>query len=129
PDGSRAATGSYDKDLRLWQVSDGSQIALMAGHGDKVQRLAVAPDGTIASGDISGAILLWDGRDGRFLRKLAQNKTGVGSLSFSLDTKLLVATCGFGDCSGALGYVYDTASGQVAVTYSGHDNAVQASAF
>ena len=72
PDGNRAVTGSYDHDLRLWQVSDGSQIALMAGHGNKVQRVAVAPDGTIASGDISGTILLWDGRDGRLLRTLVQ---------------------------------------------------------
>ncbi len=129
PDGNRAVTGSYDKDLRLWQVSDGSQIALMAGHGDKVQRLAVAPDGTIASGDVSGAILLWDGRDGRFLRKLTQNKTGVGSLNFSLDGKLLLATCGRGGCAVAPSYLYDARSGQVAVTYSGHDDAVQASAF
>ncbi len=130
PDGSRAVTGSNDKDMRLWQVSDGSQIALMAGHGDKVYRLAVAPDGTVASGDISGTILLWDGRDGRLLRTLAKNKTGVGSLRFSLDGKLLVATCGMGGCFGPQAHadVYDLASGQVAVTYSGHDNAVPASA-
>ncbi len=128
PDGSRAVTGSYDKELRLWNVGDGSQIALMTGHTDKVYRLAVARDGTIASGDISGAILLWDGRDGRFLRKLAQNKTGVGALTFSLDGKLLLSTCGFRGCSGAPEYVYDVASGHVAVTYSWHDNAVIASA-
>ena len=129
PDGSRAVTGSYDHDLRLWQVSDGSQIALMAGHGDKVHSLAFSPDGTIASGDLSGAILLWDGRYGRFLRILAQNKTGVGSLNFSLDGKLLLSTCGRGGCTGAPIYVNDVASGQVVTTYSGHDNAVQASAF
>ena len=130
PDGSRAVTASFDKDLRLWQVSDGSQIALMAGHSDKVFRLAVAPDGTIASADISGAILLWDGRNGRLLRTFAQMKTGVGSLNFSLDGKLLLASCGMGGCSGSLAYVhvYDVASGQVAVTYPGHNNAVRASA-
>jgi WD40 repeat protein len=129
PDGRRAVTGSYDKDLRLWQVSNGTQIARMAGHTDKVYRVAIARDGTIASGDISGAILLWDGRNGRLLRTLVRNKNGVGSLNFSVDGKLMLATCGFGNCSGALGYVYNVASGQVAVTYSGHDNAVQASAF
>ncbi|MGA7330077.1 MAG: caspase family protein [Rhodomicrobium sp.] len=129
PNGRRAVTGSFDKELRLWKVSDGSQIALMAGHGDKVMSLAVAPDGTIASGDISGAILLWDGRFGRFLRTLAQQKIGAGSVTFSPDSKLLVSTCGFGDCSGALGYVYDAASGQRATSYSGHDNAVFATAF
>ena len=130
PDGNRALTGSYDKDLRLWQVSDGSQIALMAGHGNKVQRLAVAPDGTIASGDISGAILLWDGRDGHLLRTLVQLKTGVGSLRFSLDGKLLLTSCGMGGCFGsqAHAHVYDVASGELAVTYPGHNNAVPSSA-
>ena len=53
PDASRAVTGSYDRDLRLWRVADGKEIAHMTGHGDKVHSLAVAPDGTIASGDNS----------------------------------------------------------------------------
>ena len=65
-------TGSFDRDLRLWRVADGKEIARMPGHGDKVRSLAVAPDGTIASGDVSGEIRLWDGRDGRLLRILAQ---------------------------------------------------------
>ena len=130
PDGKRAVTGSFDKELRLWQVSDGAEVALMAGHGDKVYRVAVAPDGTIASGDISGSILLWDGRDGHLLRSLAQMKTGVGSLSFSRDGKLLLASCGMGGCSGSLAHVlvYDAQSGRVTLEYAGHDNAVRASA-
>ena len=60
PDGSRAVTGSLDHDLRLWRVDDGKEIAHMTGHGDKVLSLALAPDGTIASGDASGEIRLWD---------------------------------------------------------------------
>jgi len=129
PDGSRVVTGSYDKDLRLWRVSNGAQIALMVGHGDKVMSLAFAQDGTIASGDIAGTILLWDGRYGRFRRTLAQQKIGAGSLSFSHNGKLLLSTCGFGDCAGAPAYVYDVASGQKVASYHGHDNVVRASAF
>jgi WD40 repeat protein/uncharacterized caspase-like protein len=129
PDGNRVVTGSYDKTLRLWRISDGAQIALMAGHGDKVMSLAFAPDGTIASGDIAGTILLWDGQYGRILRTLAQQKFGSGSLSFSPNGKLLVSTCGFAGCSGAPAYVYDVASGQNVASYHGHDNAVLASAF
>src|SRR5208282_2717084 len=49
PDGSRAVTGSFDHDLKLWRTDDGKEIAHMTGHGDKVRSLAVAPDGTIAS--------------------------------------------------------------------------------
>jgi WD40 repeat protein len=129
PDGSRAVTGSYDKDLRLWRVSDGALIATMSGHGDKVMSLAVARNGTIASGDLSGAIRLWNGRDGRFLRILTQQKFASGSLSFSRNGKLLLSTCGFGNCSGAPGHVYDVASGGTITSYHGHDNAVLATAF
>ncbi len=133
PDGSRAVTGSFDHDLRLWGVADGKEIAHMTGHGDKVRSLAVAPDGTVASGDWSGEIRLWDsgpeggasGRDGRFLRVLARQGTVVGSLSFSPDGKLLLSGVGEGnEC-----HVYDIASGKEIVSYTGHDNIVLATAF
>ena len=129
PDGSRAVTGSDDHDLRLWRVADGKEIAHMTGHGDKVRSLAVAPDGTIASGDWAGEIRLWDGRDGRVLSLLVRQGTMVGSLGFSPDGKLLLSSCGQ-HCNGAFGgKVYDTASGKEIVTYTGHDNIVLATAF
>ena len=126
PDGSRAVTGSLDHDLRLWRVADGKEIARMTGHGDKVRSLAVAPDGTVASGDLSGEIRLWDARDGRFLRILARQGTEVGSLSFSPDGRLLLSGVGSAppNC-----HVYDVSSGNEIVTYTGHDNTVFATAF
>ena len=134
PDGSRAVTGSFDHDLRLWSVADGKEIAHMTGHGDRVISLAVAPDGTIASGDQSGEIRLWasgsgdrgSGRDGRFLRVLARQGTMVGSLSFSPDGKLLLSGVG---SAPANCHVYGIASGKEIVTYAGHDNIVLATAF
>ncbi len=124
-DGSSAVTGSLDRDLRLWRVADGEEIAHMTGHGDKVYSLAVAPDGTIASGDVSGEIRLWNGRDGRFLRMLARQGTQVGSLSFSPNGKLLLSGVGEGsEC-----HVYEITSGKEIVTYTGHDNVVIATAF
>lgn len=101
----------------------------MRGHTDKVMSMAFAQNGAIASGDISGNILLWDGQNGRLLRNLVRQKFGSGSLSFSPDGKLLLSTCGFGICSGAPGYVYDVASGRTLTSYAGQDNAVLATAF
>ena len=126
PDGARAVTGSYDHDLRLWSVESGASLQTMSGHQDKVQSLAVAPDGTIASGDWSGEIRLWDGKTGAFLKVLARQKTEVGSLSFSPDGKRLLS--GVGDGVGNDCHVYDTASGRETVTYRGHDNIVIATA-
>ena len=125
PDGARAVTGSNDHELRLWRVADGGEIARMPGHGDKVVSLAVAPDGTIASGDDSGEIRLWDGGTGAFGKVLARQGTDIGSLSVSPDGKRLLSGVGTGPhhC-----HVYDLASGQEVVTYSGHDNIVIATA-
>ena len=108
-------------------MADGKEIAHMTGHADKVRSLAVAPDGTIASGDASGEIRLWDGRDGRFLRVLARQGTIVGSLSFSPDGKLLLSGAGEGR-GGNNCHVYDIASGKEIATYTGHDNIVIATA-
>ncbi|MGO9806110.1 MAG: PDZ domain-containing protein, partial [Rhodomicrobium sp.] len=129
PDGRSAVTGSFDRDLRLWRVADGKEMARMPGHGDKVRSLAVAPDGTIASGDRSGEIRLWDSRDGRLLRILVKQGPGVGSLSFSRDGKLLLSSCGQ-HCNDVFGgRVCDVSSGKEIAAYTGHDNVVLATAF
>jgi WD40 repeat protein len=123
PDGARAVTGAYDNDLRLWHDADGQEIAVMKGHADKVRSVAVAPDGTIASGDASGEIRLWNGETGAFLRTLAQQRRGVGSLSFSPDGRTLLS--GFGAGSGVYGcHVWDIGTGHERATYGEHDNTV-----
>jgi WD40 repeat protein len=131
PDGLRAVTSSYDKTLRLWSVADGRLINVMMGHGDKVAALAVlSKDGTIASGDASGEIRLWDGRTGDALSPAPFAGLGgwVGSLSFSPDGRLLLATCGFTGCNDTQ-KVFEVTSGKELETYSKHDNTVFASAF
>jgi WD40 repeat protein len=127
PDGARAVTGSYDKDLRLWRVADGQEIAVMKGHADKVRSLDVARDGTIASGDWSGEVRLWNGVTGAFLRTLARLSRNPPSLSFSADAKTLLS----GNVEGSGAYechVWDVATGRELVTYREHDNATFATA-
>jgi WD40 repeat protein len=130
PDGARAVTGALDDDLRLWRVADGQEIAVMKGHADKVLAVAVARGGTVASGNISGEIRLWDGRTGAFLRTLARQGTVVGSLSFSPDGKTLLSgiskVSADGNSYGA--HVFDVASGRELITYREHDNIVLATA-
>jgi len=127
PDGERAVTGSLDNDLRLWRVGDGEQLALMEGHQADVDNVAIAPDGTIASGDLSGEIRLWDGRTGGFLRVLARQLTRISSLSFGRKGLKLLSGAGTRR-SGIDCHVYDTFSGGELVRYTGHDNIVLATA-
>jgi WD40 repeat protein len=126
-DGLHAVTGADDQELRLWRAADGALIQIMAGHKDKVFRLAISPDGRIASGDESGEIRLWDGRKGALLKTLTRQRTEVGSLSFSPDGKLLLS-CDGTKGAGQACHVFDAMSGRETITYLEHDNVVLANA-
>ncbi|MBO0765403.1 MAG: caspase family protein [Hyphomicrobiaceae bacterium] len=144
PDGARAVTAS-GKTLRLWRVADGTLIkerkGLFAdeerkGHSSPVTALAVSSRGTIASGDESGEIWLWDGMTAaaeNMLANAAQTGLQIGSLRFSPDGSLLLSTAGtYGWCGGRCPFVqhiWDVASGREVTTYTKHDNSVFASGY
>ncbi|TGO02928.1 hypothetical protein PN36_16115 [Candidatus Thiomargarita nelsonii] len=128
PDSKRVVTGSLDHSLRLWQVRNGKHLATLKGHTDKVQAVAISPqDGTIASGSWDQTIRLWNGRTGRFIKILANQGTGVGSLSFSHDGRyLLSGVTEHGPNRNC--HVYSLPTGKEQLTYKGHDNIVLATA-
>jgi WD40 repeat protein len=59
PDG-RLASGSYDRTIRLWDVTTGAETARLEGHSGLVSALCVLPDGRLASGSYDRTIRLWD---------------------------------------------------------------------
>ena len=66
PCGQYLASGSWwggtDKvSIRLWDVSNGENVATLWSHSTDVEYLAFSPDGTLlASGSFDGTILLWE---------------------------------------------------------------------
>ena len=98
PDG-RTLAGTNPRGLWAWDLTPSPEQTALAGHKTEVQAVAVSPDGTIASGDIEGRILLWspsgglaaeligepDRRDTDFMRR------GVGGLTFSPSGRLVVS--------------------------------------
>ena len=67
PDGPWLASGSQDKTVRIWDVATGrDQPALLEGHNNTVEAVAVAPDGSwLASGDSHGVLRIWDAAAGQ----------------------------------------------------------------
>ena len=60
PDGSLVAAGTKERLVHLFRVADGSEAAVLEGHGDYVEDVEFSPDGTTicsASGDAT--LRLW----------------------------------------------------------------------
>ncbi len=90
PDGKTALSGSWDRTLRLWDLSSGREIRKFEGHSGKVQSVAISPDGSTAlSGSEGqnyigpGELKLWDLASGREIRKFVGHSSAVTSVAIA----------------------------------------------
>ncbi|MDW8029965.1 MAG: hypothetical protein RMK94_16420, partial [Armatimonadota bacterium] len=86
------ASGSSDRTVKLWRVSDGSEIRTLSGHTGGVLSVSFSPDGQIlASGSWDGTVKLWRVSDGSEIRTLSGHTGGVLSVSLSPDGQFLAS--------------------------------------
>jgi WD40 repeat protein/tRNA A-37 threonylcarbamoyl transferase component Bud32 len=61
PEGTRLASASFDKTVRVWSTADGRQLAILVGHEQAVTHVQFAAKGSmLASGSADGSVRLWD---------------------------------------------------------------------
>ena len=69
PDGTKVASGSDDKTVKLWDVTSGECLQTLEGHSDYVKSVSFSPDGTkVASGSWDNTVKLWDVTSGACLQ-------------------------------------------------------------
>ena len=92
PDGTRIASASTDKTIRIWNAQTGEEVATLTGHTAAVVTVAYSPDGSkLASGSDDSTIRLWDTQTGQELQVIREHATSVRSVVFRPDGQVLAS--------------------------------------
>ena len=145
PDGDTLASGSGDDTVRLWDAVTGEPLKTFIGPvtsaHNAVTSVAFSPDGNmIAGGGQDETIRVWNVHTGEHLYTLGElpadefYRTWANSVAFSPDGKTIASGNGSwtgeeGSSRGGVIRLWDTSTGQLRQTLTGHGGVVNSVAF
>ena len=88
-DGALIVTGSWDMTARVWSAADGARLRTLP-FGGSVESSDFSRCGRwLAVGDFTGAVALFDARDGFICRRVLRRGGAVPTVVFSPDSSTL----------------------------------------
>ncbi|MEM7496280.1 MAG: pentapeptide repeat-containing protein, partial [Myxococcota bacterium] len=120
-DGTRVASGSYDKTVRVWDVETGQQLQIFKGHTSNVNSVSFSRDGTrVASGSDDNTVRVWDVKTNQQLQIFKGHTNRVWGVSFSGDGTRVASSSGSYGGNDNTVRVWDVKTGQQLQIFKGH---------
>ena len=125
-DGTRLASGSTDKTVRLWDLTNEDEWMTLQKHTGWTNVLAFSPDGkTLASGSTDKTVQLWNTTTGESLATFTGHINGITTLAFSPDGTTLAS----GSADGMIRFWNTQTEAPLADLIAGHTQSMQAATF
>lgn len=116
PDGTRIATASEDKTVKIWDIKSQEILHNLRGHREGVLDVAFSPDGKrLATASQDNTVRVWDVESGQQEMILSSHEHWITSVSFSPDGRNLATTSGDTKVR-----VWDAESGEEMLVLSDH---------
>lgn len=92
PDSKLIASGSADKEIKIWPADKATALRTLSGHTDAITSLAFYKDSQhLVSGSADKTLKLWDATTGQFLHTMTGHTEAVVDVDFSSDGKWLAS--------------------------------------